>query len=151
MKEGRRKLVTAPEADTKGVACSFDDQLLRWKQFYAEYLDDPTADNVEDGTLATGNEHNLRRIPWNFWNSLCGRLNVVKRLEQVELIWNTANIFKCARPPIRWVKRLFDSIFKFRRIPREWRGGVILLIYKKGVVTNCNVYCSVTLLDSTRK
>ena len=53
---------------------------------------------------------------------------------------------------IDWLLKLFNVIFRIVKMPREWRTGTLISLYKdKGDVQDCNNYQGIKLLSHTMK
>ncbi|XP_019259176.1 PREDICTED: uncharacterized protein LOC109237335 [Nicotiana attenuata] len=56
------------------------------------------------------------------------------------------------RADLEWLTRLFNVIFRTKKIPEEWRCSTMVPVYKnKGDVKNCNNYRGIKLLSHTMK
>ncbi|XP_019257885.1 PREDICTED: uncharacterized protein LOC109236123 [Nicotiana attenuata] len=53
---------------------------------------------------------------------------------------------------LEWLTRLFNVIFRTKKMPEEWRWSTMVPIYKnKGDIQNCNKYQGIKLLSYTMK
>ncbi|XP_019228557.1 PREDICTED: uncharacterized protein LOC109209697 [Nicotiana attenuata] len=53
---------------------------------------------------------------------------------------------------LEWLTRLFNVIFRMKKMPEEWRWITMVLVYKnKGDIQNCNNYQGIKLLSHTMK
>lgn len=60
-------------------------------------------------------------------------------------------IFKSGDGINTWLKKLFDRIWRDKKIPDEWRRAIICPIYKKGDRRKCENHRGITLLIGTSK
>jgi hypothetical protein len=49
------------------------------------------------------------------------------------------------------IHRLICSIWNKEELPQQWKGSIIILIYKKGDKTDCNNYREISLLSTANK
>lgn len=62
-------------------------------------------------------------------------------------------VWRCfGKEGISWLTRLFNVILKTAKIPKEWRFGTLIPLYKnKGDIQSCNNYRGIKLLSHTMK
>ena len=61
--------------------------------------------------------------------------------------------WKCmGRSGVEWLSRLFNAIFRTKRMPDEWRWSTVVPLYKnKGDIQCCNNYRGIKLISHTMK
>ena len=53
---------------------------------------------------------------------------------------------------LKWLIELFNVIFRYAKMPKEWRFSTTISLYKnKGDIQDCNHYKGIKLLSHTMK
>ncbi|XP_070008568.1 uncharacterized protein [Nicotiana sylvestris] len=88
------------------------------------------------------------------------------RVDEVEGAMRKMRIGKATRPDeilvefwksagkasLEWLTRLFNVIFRTKKMPEEWRSSTMVPVYKnKGDIQNCNNYRGIKLFSHTMK
>ena len=49
------------------------------------------------------------------------------------------------------IHKIIDSTWNKEELPEEWKGSIVVPIYKKGDKTDCSIYRGISLLSTTYK
>jgi Reverse transcriptase (RNA-dependent DNA polymerase) len=68
-----------------------------------------------------------------------------------EFLGTVASSFSGSAPP-HWCTHIFNIIFRFNKMPDEWRRSILIPIFKnKGDIQSCTNYRGIKLMSHTMK
>lgn len=140
-----------PVKDRDGKPIMGEDmQKRRWKEYFEELLNRPTAQDPPDITPADSDlpidisaptEHEIRRALKQLKNNkAAGPDNIPGEVLKANIETTTRILFP-----------LFEEIWRVEQVPSEWKEGYLIKIPKKGDLSSCSNYRGITLLSLPSK
>ena len=125
----------------------------RWRSYFQKLLNEDHVGNVgfRIGRVEEIRNHRyLRRISVTEVKEALKKMKIGKALRPDGI---PIEAWKCMEDDgLSWLTKLFNKIFKTKKIPDEWRKSIMVPIYKnKGDIQNCNNYRGIKLMSYTMK
>lgn len=160
MRKGKTIQDASIKTDEGDVIKDGEQIMNRWKQYFEELLGTCCEDTADKQTEARGNVAGSTRQEKEF-GSESQLISIEELRGAVAWLKNgkapghdriTAEMLKnLSNEGLQMLLEVFNKVWAEKRIPNDWKVGIIVPIHKKGDTRNCNNYRGITLLSAAVK